>query len=170
MLTGMDLVVLLDLSRRRDAWTDSQVARSCGLADAALLASLDRAERAHLYSSGRRRVNYLSLKEFVLVAVRYVFATEEEPAGARRRRGVPTAWSSPPLSRQIRSAGAVVWPDPRGDVLGTRVIQPLAPQAVEVARRDPEMHELLALVDAIRAGRARERALAGQDLAQRLAP
>lgn len=39
----------------------------------------------------------------------------------------------------------------------------------EAARRDPALYELLALVDALRGGRARERKLAQDELARRFA-
>ena len=41
---------------------------------------------------------------------------------------------------------------------------PLYPSAPKAARKDPKLYELLALVDMLRLGRARERAMAEQQL------
>ena len=45
---------------------------------------------------------------------------------------------------------------------------PLYPGAVEAALMDEELHALLALTDALRVGRTRERAEAAKELAKRL--
>jgi hypothetical protein len=52
-----------------------------------------------------------------------------------------------------------VWPDANGDVRGES-FAPLYKSVPVAARKDPKLYELLALVDAIRGGRARERELA----------
>jgi len=48
-------------------------------------------------------------------------------------------------------------------------VQPLHPGVPGAAQRDPVLYDLLALVDALRIGRARERALAEKEIGQRLA-
>jgi hypothetical protein len=53
----------------------------------------------------------------------------------------------------------LVWPHPEGEVRGES-LEPLYPSAVDAARRDSKLYEALALVDALRVGRARERTLA----------
>jgi hypothetical protein len=47
-------------------------------------------------------------------------------------------------------------------------IQPLYPSVPGAARRLPELYDLLALVDALRTGRARERAMAESEIGGRL--
>jgi hypothetical protein len=61
-----------------------------------------------------------------------------------------------------------VWPDPQGRQRGI-ALSPLHPAVPELARRDPELAERLALIDAIRMGDARVRRLAIKLLGQRLA-
>lgn len=106
-----------------------------------------------------------ALLEFAVHGVRYAF-----PAvmGAPRR-GVPTAFGAAPLDGQIRSSpGEVpVWPHAEGTVRGPS-LSPLCRSAPDVALKDPAIYELLALQDALRMGRARERTLAAQYLKQRL--
>lgn len=60
-----------------------------------------------------------------------------------------------------------MWADPKGDTRGQE-FRPLYKTAPAAARRDPALYEVLALVDAIRGGRSRERLLAFELLAERL--
>ena len=60
-----------------------------------------------------------------------------------------------------------VWPDPEGAAKGM-AFSPLYKNASRAARKDAKFHELLALVDALRGGRARERELAIGELDERL--
>jgi hypothetical protein len=60
-----------------------------------------------------------------------------------------------------------VWPDSEGGVRGV-TFEPLHKAATKGSRRDPVLHELLALVDALRDGRVRERQLAEKELSARL--
>lgn len=61
----------------------------------------------------------------------------------------------------------LVWPHPEGEVRGES-LEPLYPSAVDAARRDSKLYECLALVDALRIGRAREKNLAIDLLSKRL--
>jgi hypothetical protein len=47
-------------------------------------------------------------------------------------------------------------------------VQPLDRSVPQAARRDPALYDLLALVDALRIGRARERGLAEKEINRRL--
>ncbi|HLY95055.1 MAG TPA: hypothetical protein VKP14_09435, partial [Gaiellaceae bacterium] len=83
-------------------------------------------------------------------------------------RGLPTAHSAPPLRDQFASSEVpTVWPDPEGTVRGEE-LEPLYRCVPQAARADAKLYEYLALVDAIRAGRARERELAVKELRSRL--
>jgi hypothetical protein len=107
-----------------------------------------------------------AVREFVLHGARYAFpAVRSEFA-----RGMPTSWGAPPLDKKI-SHGAEpppVWPYAKGTARGP-ILYPLYPTVPEVAARDTELYELLALFDALRDGRARERNLAERILSERLA-
>ena len=85
-------------------------------------------------------------------------------------RGMPTAYAAAPLAEEIGDDDLPpVWPDPEGTVRGES-LEPLHHSAPRAARLDAQLYELLALVDAIRIGRARERKLAEQHLTKRLKP
>jgi len=60
-----------------------------------------------------------------------------------------------------------VWPDPDGEMRGV-ALKPLFHSVPKAAREDPKLYEWLALVDALRTGRARERELAAKIIGSRL--
>lgn len=102
-----------------------------------------------------------ALLEFVLHGVRYVWPALPGPV----KRGVPTGVGAEPLASKINIApgDAPVWAHPAGSAKGP-TLSPLYRTAPQAALTDPALHRLLALVDAMRAGRARERALAADML------
>jgi DNA-binding Lrp family transcriptional regulator len=141
-----------------------QIADDLGMSSATVHESVSRLEQAQLLRPGERAVNRHALLEFLEHGVRYAFPAS--PSG-RRGRGVPTAHSAPPLDAEIDGSVAWVWPSPRGEVEG-QVITPLFKQAWELPQRCPSVYELLALLDSVRAGRARERKIAVDTLRDRL--
>ncbi|MDX2170446.1 MAG: hypothetical protein SF182_25465 [Deltaproteobacteria bacterium] len=83
--------------------------------------------------------------------------------------GFPTAYAVPPLSLQVVSAdqSPPVWPHPQGPVRGL-ALAPLYASLPLAAAADADLYALLALFDALRIGRARERELATQMLRERI--
>ncbi|MEP7295621.1 MAG: hypothetical protein ABI702_05485 [Burkholderiales bacterium] len=111
-------------------------------------------------------VNRHNLAEFALHGAKYAFPPERLPVGP----GVPTSHSAPAFAKVFAPGHeAIVWPDPHGTVRGEG-LAPLHPCVPGAALRDPVLYELLALFDALRAGRARERAMAAQRLPLLIAP
>ncbi len=105
-----------------------------------------------------------AVEEFLIHAVKYAFP----PKRGEVTRGVPTSYAAPPLSRRIASADLPpVWPHPEGKARGMS-LEPLYRSAPTAALRDPALYELLALIDALRDGRARERKLAEDELRARV--
>jgi hypothetical protein len=84
-------------------------------------------------------------------------------------RGVPTAAAAAPLKSHFLDDGEPqpVWPYPEGSVRGLS-FSPLYKNAPKAALLDSSLYELLALCDAIRSGRTRERVLAGELLRKAL--
>jgi hypothetical protein len=118
------------------------------------LAKNPAAARTHLDSAAV--VIRRNLAEFALHGARYAFAPERLPVGP----GVPTSHSAPAFAG-VFAAGhePLVWPDAHGAVRGEGLM-PLHPSVPGAALRDAALYELLALFDALRAGRARERGMA----------
>lgn len=171
VLRPQDLLVLLRLSLVRPA--DDTPSYSALAAELALTASevhgaVGRALASQLAlkdEKGRPRARLESLRLFVQHGARYCFPATRGP----QTRGVPTGYAAPPLNELIRSPAGdppPVWPDKDGSVRG-ETLYPLYPTAPQAAARNPSLYELLALFDAIRAGSARERALAVQLLDER---
>lgn len=115
--------------------------------------------------TGRPGVNTYGLSEFLLHGIKYVFPVKP----GRRVRGVPTAHSAPVWVGKLLSTGGqvFVWADPEGEAVGEH-IEPLFRSVPAAARRDPVLYGLLALVDSVRVGRAREAGLAKQWLKEYL--
>ena len=165
MLRPQDILILLKLLLFGRDWTYDQIARELGLSSSAVHRSIERVAMAGLYRPESREVSRASLAEFLVHGVRYAFPAD----WGGEARGVPTAWAAEPLAKKLSFSGKnpPVWPDPQGSVFGIALI-PLDPRVPEVARRDEPLGELLALVDAIRIGGARERGLAAKELEKRL--
>jgi hypothetical protein len=166
VLNGQDVVVLLKLAGQNQDWTVRSLESEMGIPRAGVHRSLQRLGVAGLYDLDRRRTNLSQAEEFLVHAVQYLFPPEMNG----ETRGVPTAWAAPPLLDQLAPPSDLppVWPDPHGRQRGIAVT-PLHPAAPELARRDPELAERLALIDAIRMGDARVRGIAAKLLAERLA-
>lgn len=173
VLRPQDLLVLMRLALVAPADetpTYAALASNLSLTASEVHAAVNRAVVAQLAlkdSAGRPRVRLEPLRLFVQHGARYCFPATRGP----QTRGVPTGYAARPLSDLIRAPAGEpppVWPDKDGSVRG-ETLYPLYPTAPQAARRNPSLHELLALFDAIRAGSARERALAVQLLDERWA-
>ena len=164
-LLGQDVVILAKLvtyGSGRPAM--AQVADDLGLSASQVHASLKRLEHSRLVDAHSGRPLRAAVEEFLVHGAKYVFP----PVRGEATRGVPTAHAAPPLSLRIwASEPPPVWPDPEGEVRG-QTFEPLHRCAPGAARKDPALYELLALVDALRDGRARERRMAEKELAARL--
>ncbi|MEM9801303.1 MAG: hypothetical protein AAGA20_13330 [Planctomycetota bacterium] len=173
-LKPQDLLVALQIALpafRDGGWTYSRLASGLGMSDSEANEAARRAVDAGLLAAGEGRsakpaAVRSALLEFIGHGVRYAFYAQP---GATTR-GVPTAYSAPPLDGLVAvSAGdALVWPDAEGDDRG-QALEPLYPSVPGAARRDAALHETLSLVDAVRVGRARERELAMKELRARIA-
>ena len=164
MLKPQDLAVVLRYALHHDdaPITMAGVASMLGLSASEVHAAVGRARRAGLME--RCVANREGLVELVRHGVRYVYLIERGPL----TRGVPTAHGAPPLDHLIRSSGpAPVWPHPEGAVRG-EAFAPLYKGAAIAAKLDKRMYKGLALIDAIRGGRTRERTLASDLFAKLL--
>ncbi len=166
-LLQQDLYVVLQLAALRDEepTTYSDLASRLHLSPSRVHAGVQRAIAAGLLDAGRR-VRRRALLEFLFHGVRHAFFANRGSIA----RGMPTAHAAPPLVELISDDGPIpVWPDSEGAARGES-IEPLHPSAPRAAREQSVLYELLALVDALRIGRARERKLAMEELEQRILP
>lgn len=161
-LKPADVAVALQLSLTPDV-PYRELAAAVGISHGEAHNAVRRLQAARLLRAGSRVVKTEALLDFLLGGVPYVFAATP---GAEVR-GVPTAHAAPPLAADFAAADAYVWPSAEGQVRGAS-LEPLYAGAVHTATTNPALYELLALVDALRAGRARERQRARDHLRQRL--
>lgn len=103
------------------------------------------------------RANHAALVEFLLHGVRYVFP----PVRGGNTRGLATGYAAGVMAAHIAPGDAPppVWPHPDGSTRGETLV-PLHRCVPDAARRDPALYAAMALVDVLRAGRARERTIA----------
>ena len=165
MLKPQDVLVLLKLAVTPGEWSYPEIAAALGMSASEVHAAVKRAGESGLLSPASRRPNRKALLEFLVHGLRYVYPAKHGGV----TRGTPTAHAAPPLKALIVGDHELppVWPDPMGEIRGAE-LRPLYRSAPAAARRDPALYELLALVDAIRSGRARERSLAADQLRGRL--
>lgn len=143
----------------------AQMAADLGLSPSQVHASLKRLERSRLIESSTNEPRLRAVEEFLLHGMKYAFPALRGEA----TRGMPTAYAAPPLSEVIEAGGdpLPVWPNAEGSVRGI-TLEPLHKAAPKAAQQDPVLYELLALIDALRDGRVRERQIAERELTARL--
>lgn len=144
----------------------AQMAVDLSISASEVHAALKRLEQARLIvadQAGGRPI-LRAVEEFLLHGVKYAFPAKR----GEIMRGVPTAHAAAPLSRKIATSDLPpVWPHPEGTARGGS-LEPLYRSVPAAALRDPALYELLALIDALRDGRARERKLAEEALRARI--
>lgn len=164
VMSPQDIVVLLKITTYGHAsWFQEQLAQALQISQSEISKSLVRSKFAGLIDASGKKVFKTALLEFLKHGIRYVFP--ERPGALVR--GVPTAHSALPLSGIITSEEHYVWPSGKGKIRG-QAITPLYPSVVDAVQNDDKLHELLALVDALRVGRAREKEIAIQELESRI--
>jgi DNA-binding Lrp family transcriptional regulator len=161
---SQDVLVCLKLCLGADV-SYADLGKALGMSASEVHAAVRRLENARLVDSETREVRREALLGFLVHGVPYAF-----PASVKEvTRGMPTAWAAPAMSEKFKSSDQLppVWADPDGRIQGTSV-KPLYSSVPVAARNDPQLYDLLSLVDALRIGRARERSFAEKELAQRL--
>jgi hypothetical protein len=159
-----DIVVLLKLIiEENQAWTQISLAKGLMMSQSEISESLARSAYARLLFDKARNVARQPLMDFLQYGIAIVFPMQ--PGSVVR--GVPTAHSASPLKNLIESAEQYVWPYAKGGQRG-HAIQPLYGSFLPIIEQDVELYELLALTDALRVGKVRERNFAIDLLRKRI--
>lgn len=164
VLKPVDAAVAAKLLRYQDARPYlMDLAVQLGLSASAVHLSLKRLRGARLVHSAALNdaPNRSALSEFFIHGLKYCFPAER----GELTRGIPTSYAAPPLNLSVGPGDEPppVWPHPEGTVRGFG-FEPLYKNAPTAALKDPGFYELLALLDAIRDGRSRERRLAEEHI------
>ena len=150
-LTVLTFLVAADLGAD---WTQQAIASGLGISQSSVHRALVQLRRSGLMVADEPQV--VPLRDLLVHAVRHVYPAQlGEPT-----RGLPTAWSADVLGVDSPRGGqALVWPLEGATGFGTRVL-PLHGCVPEAARRSQPFYELMALIDVMRLGRVRDRAIA----------
>lgn len=167
MLKPSDLALLLLIVAYEDEqedWHQRRLATALQVSLGGVNQALQRLAGTQLYDPHFRRVQRAHLREALQTGLRFIYPT----SAGEIAHGLPTAASASPLKEALGpGTQTYVWPEESGAVEGLAVV-PLTPGVVHAAKESPRFHEYMALVDALRVGRARERARAQAILADRL--
>ncbi len=166
ILKPQDVLICLKMALQQErGWSYQLLAETLFLSASEAFAGAKRAEEARLVDLKRKIVYRNALLEFLVHGVKYAYP----PKRGGLTRGVPTGYAAPPLDRLFSTVQGPppVWPALDGSVRGYE-FSPLYPSVPKAAEADEKLYELLALVDAIRDGRAREASLAAEELRARL--
>jgi hypothetical protein len=168
VLKPQDVYVALKIvAARSDRPPYSKLATELAMSPSEVHASVQRAQASHLLHGPRmkNRPNFGALEEFLIRGLKYVFPPER----GELTRGVATSYAAGPLRRLVARGDdpIPVWPYEEGKQRGIS-FEPLYKTAPIAALRDPSFYAYLALADALRDGRARERRIAERELSRRL--
>jgi hypothetical protein len=155
-----DIPILIKILTIKELdWQYRDLATSLYLSLSEISESLQRSHLAGLVDPTKRQVHRQALMEFLRYGVQYVFPL----APGTMVTGIPTAHSYPSYRNMIIGGLDYVWPDLEGNMRGLE-IQPLYKSVVKAVKEDEQLYKLLASIDMIRVGRAREVKLAIEEL------
>ena len=166
VLKPQDVYIVLKIVASGSRRPYAQLANELSMSPSEVHASVKRAQSAKLIHGPelRNRANLAALEEFLVHGLKYAFPANH----GEFTRGVPTSYAAEPLSDVIGQGKdpIPVWPYAQGKHRGI-AFEPLYKTAPDAAIRDPVFYQYLALSDALRDGRARERKYAEQELHRR---
>jgi len=163
-MRSQDMVILLKIAALREReWFVKDLAFSLDISQSEVSESLNRSKIAGLISVDKKILMKNNLLDFLEYGLRYVYPAEP---GAIQR-GIPTAHNAPPLNNIISAEESYIWSWAEGDTRG-QVIEPLHPGVPGACIKDAALYELLALTDALRLGRMREKQQAIDELRLRI--
>lgn len=165
-LKAQDIVVILKLvSLGERRWSYPSLAEDLSMSSSGVYGSVKRVVECKLLDPEKKKPRRAALEEFLIHGVKYVFP----PLRGGLTRGMPTSYAAPPLDTQIVQSveHPPVWPYAKGAVRGY-AFYPLHRSVPQAAEKDARLYEMLALVDALRGGRAREVLITIQEIKERL--
>jgi len=168
VLKPQDVYVALKIvAAQSDRAPYSQLAAELAMSPSEVHACVQRAQGSGLLHGPRlkNRPNFSAIEEFLLHGLKYAFPPER----GELTRGVPTSYAAEPLRSMIGQGNepSPVWPYEEGKQRGIS-FEPLYKTAPIAALRDPSFYAYLALADALRDSRVRERKIAEKELCRRL--
>jgi hypothetical protein len=165
-LQPLDLLVALKLATRPAQQSIRALASALGVPKSSVGVSVAHLKAWQLatFEDGQWRINRVRFHDLLEHGIRWL-----APADVGRWvLGLPTAHAASVLASKLPGdSDPLVMPLDEGPTRG-RAVTPLHPAAGLAASKDPKLRDLLALVDAIRIGTARERGVAASELRSRI--
>ncbi len=159
-----DILILLKIvSLDKEHFYLKDLSRQLSISPSEVTESVNRSVLAGLIAEDKKTVMRKALYEFLVYGLARVFPQKPGAMVA----GMPTAHSAPPLYEVFKSDELYVWPDAKGNVRGQK-IEPLHVGQINAAKNDNKLYELLALSDALRVGKLREKKMAEEELKKRM--
>ena len=151
-IKSQDIPILLQVILLGKQWKYEELEKTLTISKSALHRSLQRCSNAKFIAESQTQVFTINLLEFLIHGVKYAFAVN----AGKITRGIPTAHSAAPLKKNIIAQQDVyVWASVKGTVKG-QAIEPLHAVVPQIAFKNTQLYEMLALIDAIRVGKPRE--------------
>lgn len=175
MMKPQDIVVLaklLSYYKKKKSWTQASLADELCLSPSQVNYAIKRLLAAKLLAPVLGKDNdekkfvpvRQACEEFLIHGVKYVFP----PEFGSQCGGIPTAYAAPPLNEIIISGNDLppVWPAIGEEAVRGIELKPLYHCVTKsiIKFPDPFFSELLALLDALRSGRARERNIGAEKI------
>lgn len=155
-----DVPILLKIiTKGPNPWQNKDLATELFISASEISESLNRSFIAGLINVEKRKVHKLSLLEFIQYGLHFVFPA----VPGSIVNGIPTAHSHPFMQQYFSSNMMYVWPYLAGDDRG-QSIEPLYKDAARATMLDGRLYKMLALIDVIRVGKARETKVAIEEL------
>src|SRR5471030_1714460 len=161
-LRPSDVVVACQLALTPDA-KFLEIANSTGISAGECHNAVRRLRLSRILLAEQRRPAAEVLHLFLVQGAPFAFP----PVLGPQTIGTATALSAQVFRAKIDSPEGIVWPDAAGTARGQSLI-PLFPGAPSLPARNQPLYDLLAIIDALRVGTTRVRAIAGELLVGRL--
>lgn len=168
-MISQDVVVALKLLESAQWPGFARLSEALGMSLSQVHRSIARLTESRLFVESEQTIQRANLARFVVHGLPFAFPCRL----GEITRGVPTAWACPELkdtslSSLVSDDPVPVWPDSDGKIKG-RAIEPLHAGVPMAIRSNKKLYALLALIDVLRVGRARERDFAEAELQRRIA-
>ena len=153
-----DILILLKLVTTPKA-SQKVLSESLQISQAEVSHALQRLKISNLMTLDSR-VNRAACAEFLIHGLKYVFPAELGPHAV----GIATSYAKPGFSFVRYSPNDIyVWPYGKGKIKGASIM-PFYPSLPEACLGDEKLYILASLIEMIRAGRARERKIASDEI------
>lgn len=166
LLKPLDVVVSVKAAVLDEPqWTIAQMASHLGMDNAQVFRAARSAAAANLLVADKSasktpyRPHRAAILELLVHGLKYMMV----PARGRLTRGMPTAHAAPAMANHFAASSdsVPVWPTAEGKERGES-FEPLHRCVPGAALLDQRFYAAMALVDAIRGGRARDRTIAAK--------